>query len=74
MNNTSMQKTIGVGISLPKEIIRKIDKQRGDIPRSRYFLRMLEEQSMCEYCEKKGIQDSTDSRFETLQSTESRSP
>jgi hypothetical protein len=37
-----MQTRIAVGISLPKEIIKKIDMERGDICRSRYLLRMLE--------------------------------
>ena len=30
------------GLSLPSEVIIKIDKDRGDIPRSRYILRILE--------------------------------
>jgi hypothetical protein len=37
-----MQSSIAVGISLPKDIISKIDAERGDIPRSRYLLRILE--------------------------------
>jgi hypothetical protein len=37
-----MQKTIAVGISLPKYIISMIDAERGDIPRSRYLFRILE--------------------------------
>ena len=37
-----MQKTVGVGISLPKNVISKIDEERGDISRSRYLLRLLE--------------------------------
>ncbi len=37
-----MQNTICVGISLPKEILEKIDKERQDIPRSKYFLRIIE--------------------------------
>jgi hypothetical protein len=32
----------GFGISLPKEIVKKIDAERGDIPRSKYLLRILE--------------------------------
>lgn len=39
-----MQDSIGIGISLPKELMKKIDIDRGDIPRSRYVLRMLEKQ------------------------------
>jgi hypothetical protein len=30
------------GISMPLEILEKVDKQRGDIPRSRFLLRMIE--------------------------------
>ena len=37
-----MQDSIAVGVSLPKEIITKIDHDRGDISRSRYMLRLLE--------------------------------
>ena len=37
-----MQESIPVGISLPKEIMTKIDQDRGDISRSRYVLRLLE--------------------------------
>lgn len=39
-----MQQTISVGISFPREIIRLIDKERKDVPRSRYLLRILERQ------------------------------
>jgi len=31
-----------LGISLPKELIDKIDEDRGDINRSRYLLRTIE--------------------------------
>jgi hypothetical protein len=37
-----MDKTVKLGITLPKSIILKIDKKRGDIPRSRYILRSIE--------------------------------
>jgi hypothetical protein len=33
---------VKLGITLPKSIILKIDKKRGDIPRSRYILRSIE--------------------------------
>jgi metal-responsive CopG/Arc/MetJ family transcriptional regulator len=36
-----MTKANSVGISLPTEIISKLDTERGDIPRSRYILRVL---------------------------------
>jgi hypothetical protein len=32
-----------IGISLPKEIIEKIDQERLDVPRSRYLLRIIED-------------------------------
>ena len=31
-----------LGISLPTEILLKIDKDRGDIPRSRFLRRLIE--------------------------------
>jgi len=31
-----------LGFSLPESVIARIDKDRGDIPRSRYVLRLLE--------------------------------
>ena len=34
--------SIAVGISFPLRIIDKIDRDRGDISRSRYILRMIE--------------------------------
>jgi len=37
-----MQKFVSAGLSLPKELMKKIDLERGDIPRSRYLLRLLE--------------------------------
>jgi hypothetical protein len=37
-----MQTSVSVGISLPQDIILSIDAQRGDIPRSRWVLRLLE--------------------------------
>lgn len=39
-----MQYSIAIGISLPKDLMQKIDIDRGDIPRSRYVLRILEKQ------------------------------
>jgi hypothetical protein len=38
----AMDKTVKLGITLPKSIIQRIDKKRGDIPRSRYILRSIE--------------------------------
>jgi metal-responsive CopG/Arc/MetJ family transcriptional regulator len=38
----AMDKTVKLGITLPKSIIQRIDKKRGDVPRSRYILRAIE--------------------------------
>ncbi len=35
--------SISVGISLPRHIVSKIDAKRGDVPRSRYILRILKQ-------------------------------
>jgi hypothetical protein len=75
-----MQSTIAVGISLPKEIITKIDSERGDIPRSRYLLRLLEKMYRSNKNGEKlsgnteNSQDPLDSRLRSLQSSESSSP
>jgi hypothetical protein len=37
-----MKRYISTGLSLPKELIERIDAERGDIPRSRFLLRILE--------------------------------
>jgi hypothetical protein len=37
-----MQNSISVGISFPKRVIEKIDRERQDIPRSKYILRIIE--------------------------------
>jgi hypothetical protein len=37
-----MQSIRNFGISMPNEIVRKIDIDRGDVPRSKYLLRILE--------------------------------
>jgi metal-responsive CopG/Arc/MetJ family transcriptional regulator len=63
-----MQKYNSVGISLPKEIISKIDSERGDISRSRYLLRLLEKLYKYNESRKK---DSLDRGFASLQSSES---
>jgi hypothetical protein len=62
------QHSKGVGISLPTEVMRRIDIDRGDIPRSRYVLRILERQYEIEG--KKVVErGSLDRRFQTLQSS-----
>jgi hypothetical protein len=37
-----MKYKYGFGISLPNEIVKKIDTDRGDVPRSKHLLRILE--------------------------------
>ena len=37
-----MKNTIAVGISIPKKIMMQIDEQRGDVPRSKYILRIIQ--------------------------------
>lgn len=39
MTNT---KSKSAGISIPADLLSKIDKERGDISRSRYIVRMIE--------------------------------
>lgn len=42
MSCVVMQKYSATGISFPRNILLKIDAERGDIPRSRYLMKMLE--------------------------------
>lgn len=37
-----MKQYASTGLSLPTTLIRKIDSDRGDIPRSRFLLRIIE--------------------------------
>jgi hypothetical protein len=70
-----MQYYISVGISLPKKIVTKIDYERGDIPRSRYVLRIIEKlYKRGDDSEKRDRACSLDRRFETLQSSEHLKP
>jgi hypothetical protein len=38
----NVMSSIPIGISLPIELVKKIDKERHDVPRSRYILRLIE--------------------------------
>jgi metal-responsive CopG/Arc/MetJ family transcriptional regulator len=38
----TIDKTVKLGITLPKSIIQKIDQKRADIPRSRFIRRAIE--------------------------------
>jgi metal-responsive CopG/Arc/MetJ family transcriptional regulator len=72
-----MKTYTSTGLSLPTELVRKIDNERGDISRSRYILRLLEKLYIGygqQLVKDKTKQDSPDRRFETLQSSESRRP
>jgi hypothetical protein len=37
---------ISVGISFPIETLKKIDEERGDVPRSKYLLKIIERLSL----------------------------
>ena len=63
-----MQNKIAVGISLPAKLMKKIDVERGDIPRSSYVLRMLEKQYTLKG-ENVIEKDLLDRRLVTLQSS-----
>jgi hypothetical protein len=65
-NITILKKVIPTGLSLPIELMRQIDSERGDIPRSRYVLRILEKQYTRETNDDTG---SLDRRIETPQSS-----
>jgi hypothetical protein len=63
VKSVNMQTRIAVGISLPKEIIQKIDMERGDVCRSRYLLRMLEKLDMKnKYPKKRFVNSENNSR------------
>jgi hypothetical protein len=47
--------SISVGISLPRNVILKIDAERGDIPRSRYILRILERRYLATEISEEGV-------------------
>jgi hypothetical protein len=36
-----MKKFKSTGLSLPEEFLERIDNERGDIPRSRYILKLI---------------------------------
>jgi metal-responsive CopG/Arc/MetJ family transcriptional regulator len=66
-----------VSVSIPKNLILEIDRRRGDVSRSRFFLRMIEK-SYSDYLgnglqevNKKNVKDTVDKRTEILKSTAS---
>jgi hypothetical protein len=59
------------GLSLPIDLLREIDQERGDISRSRYLLRMLDKIQAEEKDKRlKNKEDSLDHRIQSLQSSE----
>ena len=62
-----MAKSIPVGISIPENILKQIDKDRKDVSRSRYLLRKLERS----YTNQKEQTDSPASRIWALEADES---
>jgi hypothetical protein len=69
-----------VSVSMPSNWILEIDRCRGDISRSRFFLRMIEK-SYSDYLDnglhrvnKKSVRDTVDERTGILKSTVSRGP
>ncbi|NAL78179.1 hypothetical protein [Nitrososphaera sp. AFS] len=65
-----MQKSISVGISLPKKIMSEIDTERGDVSRSRFLLRLLEDKFPA--VKMKGRNDTLDHGIETPRSSQSQ--
>jgi hypothetical protein len=37
-----MSRSISIGLSLPAKLVHRLDRERGDIPRSRFVVRILE--------------------------------
>jgi len=68
-----MHTSIPVGISLPQDIITKIDAQRDDISRSRWVLRLLERVYTSRQETGESDEGSFESRIGTQQSNEPRS-
>jgi len=63
----SLKNSYPIGISLPKEIINKIDAERLDVPRSRYILRLIE--NVYKEEEKKNITTDNKRQQKLLQQT-----
>jgi hypothetical protein len=64
-NNKINDEYKSTGISLPHNILNLIDKDRGDIPRSRFLLRILQEKYKIEIKQKEK-NNSPDNRLENL--------
>jgi hypothetical protein len=55
-------KKIGIGISFDIDILEQIDKARGDIPRSKYIVKLLKDNSM------KNTKEVTKNKLNSLES------
>jgi hypothetical protein len=72
--------TTNVTVSIPKNWILEIDRRRGDISRSRFFLRMIEKSyndylgNSLQAVNKKSVRDTVDERTPILKSTASPVP
>jgi hypothetical protein len=53
--STSQSAAIAVGISLPRNILGKIDADRGDVSRSRFLLRIIERVYSSSHQEEKAL-------------------
>lgn len=58
------KKRISCGFSLPPELMRSIDSERGDISRSRYVLRLIEKS--LSVTQKRGSEDRNKESTESL--------
>lgn len=69
-----------VSVSIPRKHMLEIDRIRGDIPRSRFFLRMIEKsyggyiENGLQTVNKKSVRDTVGERTEILKSTASPVP
>lgn len=70
-----------VSVSVPRNLILEIDRRRGDVSRSRFFLRMIEksysdflDNDLRKVNNKKSVRDTVDQRTEILESTASLVP
>ena len=69
-----------ISLSIPNNRLLEIDRIRGDVSRSRFFLRMIEK-SYSDYLDnglhrvnKKSVRDAADERTRILKSTSSPAP
>jgi hypothetical protein len=69
-----------ISVSIPRNLILEIDRRRGDVPRSRFFFRMIEKSysdffsNGLQEVNKKSVRDTVDERTQILKSTASPVP